>query len=158
MPPALRESEMADPYPPSAFYFTVRFAGFPTGDTAFQEVSGISSKLETEPYLEGGENRYVYQLPIRVTHSNLVLKRGIGKLKSPLVVWCKSVLETGVNTTIAPMPINVSLLNEDKTPVRTWAFFNAFPVSWEVENFSSTKNEVAIEKIELSYSYADRLA
>lgn len=148
---------MADPYPPSAFYFTVRFSKFPTADTAFQDVSGISSKLETESYLEGGENRYAYQLPVKVTHGNLVLKRGIGTRKSPLVLWCQAVLENGVNSSITPMTVNVSLLNENKTPIRAWAFFNAFPVSWEVENFNATKNEVAIEKIELSYTYSDRL-
>ncbi|TPW15554.1 MAG: hypothetical protein FD130_1178, partial [Halothiobacillaceae bacterium] len=38
-----------------------------------------------------------------------------------------------------------------------WTFANAYPVSWEVESFSSTKNEVAIEKLELSYNYSNRM-
>ena len=49
------------------------------------------------------------------------------------------------------MDIMVYLLNENKIPNRAWGFSNAFPVTWEVEDFKSDENEVAIEKIELRY-------
>jgi len=48
-------------------------------------------------------------------------------------------------------------MNEEGEPTRVWSFINAFPVNWDVEGFNATKNEVAIEKIELSYSYFDRV-
>jgi len=48
-------------------------------------------------------------------------------------------------------------MNEDKIPIRAWSFANAFPVKWDVESFNSTKNEVAIEKIVLNYTYSNRL-
>lgn len=145
-------------YPPAAFYFKVAFAA--TGgmsDASFQEVSGISSELETETVEEGGENRFKYQLPKAVKHPNLVLKRGIAELDSPLVVWCKSVLEGGLLLPVEPMLVSVYLMNEEAVPIRGWSFSNAFPVKWEVEAFNSTKNEVAIEKIELGYNYSVRL-
>lgn len=126
-------------------------------DTSFQEVTGIGSEIETEPYSEGGENRYVHQLPKSVKHPKLVLKRGIAKMSSPLVIWCRSVFEADFMAPIVPMPIMVYLMNEDKIPIRGWSFANAYPVNWEVDNFNSTKNEVAIEKIELSYNYTNRL-
>jgi phage tail-like protein len=50
------------------------------------------------------------------------------------------------------------LLNERSIPVATWSFSNAYPVHWEIESLNSMKNEVAIEKIELSYSYSIREA
>ena len=56
-------SLLSDAYQPAAFYFSVRFSG--TGgmsDTSFQEVSGISSELETETYAEAGENGYTHLL------------------------------------------------------------------------------------------------
>lgn len=145
-------------YPPAAFYFKVAFAA--TGgmsDASFQEVSGISSELETETVEEGGENRFKYQLPKAVKHPNLVLKRGIAELDSPLVVWCKSVLEGGLLLPVEPMLVSVYLMNEEAVPIRGWSFSNAFPVKWEVEAFNSTRNEVAIEKIELGYNYSVRL-
>jgi hypothetical protein len=47
-------------YPLPAFYFKVTFSAKGDEDAAFQEVSGIGSQIETEPYAEGGENRFVH--------------------------------------------------------------------------------------------------
>ena len=146
-------------YPLPAFYFKVVFAA--TGghsDTSFQEVSGISLEMETEDLIEGGENRFVHRLPKSIKYPKLVLKRGIAEMDSPLVKWCREVLEGAFIEKLKPMTVKVSLMNEAGKPVRAWSFVNAFPVSWEVEGFNSTKNEVAIEKIELSYNYMDRVA
>lgn len=151
---------MPDPdlYPLPAFYFKVVFSATAgQSDTSFQEVTGIGSEIETEPLVEGGENRYVYSLPKSVKHPNMVLKRGIASMTSPLVVWCRAVLEADFMTQILPMPIMVYLMNENKVPIRAWTFANAYPVKWEIEPFNSTKNEVAVEKIELSYNYSNRI-
>ncbi len=145
-------------YPPPAFYFKVVFshtAGL--SDTAFQEVSGIGTQMETEDVTEGGENRFIHHLPKGVKHPNLVLKRGIAKTTSPLVLWCRQTLEAGLMLPILPQHIIVFLLNERGIPTRSWSFSNAYPINWEVEAFNSTKNEVAIEKIELSYNYSMRI-
>ncbi len=147
-----------DGYQPSAFYFKVGFAATAgMTDTSFQDVSGIASEVETEPYVEGGENRFVHQLPKSVKHPKLVLKRGIGSATSPLVIWCRSVFEGDFASAIKPMSVMVSLMDENKIPIRVWSFANAYPVNWDVENFNSTKNEVAIEKIELAYNYSNRV-
>jgi len=146
-------------YPPSAFHFRVVLSStMGKADTSFQEVSGIRSEIETEAYSEGGENRYVHQLPKSVKHPRLVLKRGIAARSSPLVVWCQSVLEADFIKPIIPMSVLVFLLNENHSPTRSWSFANAYPVLWEVESFNSTKNEVAIEKIELNYNYSKRIS
>jgi phage tail-like protein len=152
-----RVSLSLDDYQPAAFYFKVEFqANQGMSDTSFQEVSGIGSEVETEPYSEGGENRYIHQLPKSVKHPKLVLKRGIAKASSPLVKWCRLVFESDFMKPIEPMQIMVKLMNEKKDPIRAWSFANAYPVNWEVDSFNSTKNEVAIEKIELSYNYSER--
>jgi phage tail-like protein len=151
-------SLFSDIYPPAAFHFKVEFgATLGLTDTSFQEVSGISSELETEEVVEGGENRYVHRLPKGVKHSLLELRRGIAPLSSPLVMWCRSVFELDFVVPIVTQPIVVKLLNEEGLPMRAWLFANAYPVKWEVEGFGSTKNEVAIEKITLSYTYSNRL-
>lgn len=144
-------------YPPACFYFKVAFsATLGMMDTSFQEVTGIGSEIDTEEVVEGGENRYVHRLPKGVKHTQLELKRGIAKISSPLVVWCRSVLEADFAVPIVAMPMTVFLLNEERLPIRAWSFANAYPVKWEVEPFQSTKNEVAIEKIVLSYNYSNR--
>lgn len=144
-------------YPLPAFYFRVKFAASgDAADTAFQEVSGIGVQIDTEDIVEGGENRFVHRLPKGVKYNNLVLKRGIAANSSPLVQWCIRVFEQGLDLTISPMTINVELLGNDGQPARSWSFVNAWPVSWQIEGFNASKNEVAIEKLELSYQYVNR--
>jgi phage tail-like protein len=145
-------------YPPSAFYFKVVFGEAESqGDTSFQDVSGISSEISTEQAIEGGENRFVHNLPTTVKHANLELKRGVAPLSSPLVKWCKQVMERDFVDPIVPQLVRVYLMDADGNPIRGWSFANAFPVKWETESFNSTKNDVAIEKIVLSYTWSSRL-
>lgn len=149
---------MDSEYPPPAFHFNVKFSqASGVTDTSFQEVSGIAAELETEDVPEGGENSFVHRLPLRVKHPMLLLKRGIADSNSPLVRWCKSVLESGLlDEPIVPLNVEVSLLDETGEAMRKWSFAGVYPVNWEVESFNSTKNEVAIEKLELSYTSSIR--
>jgi phage tail-like protein len=146
-------------YAPPAFYFGVSFGnGSTIPDTAFSEVSGIGTDIETESVVEGGENRFVHQLPKGVKHGFLELKRGITLLSSPLAQWCKKTLEGEFASMIELQIVIVKLLGADGAVLRTWQFNDAYPVKWSVDPFSSTKNEVAIEKISLAYSYCQRIA
>lgn len=144
-------------YPPVAFHFAVSF-GIPgrDADCAFREVSGIAAEMDTETVVEGGENRFVYQLPKAVKHPRLVLKRGVAPFTSRLVTWCRDVLEGGLSYPVTTKLMRVSLLDEAGQGLRVWSFENAYPVKWEVEPFQSSKNEVAIEKVELAYQFSKR--
>jgi len=141
-------------YPSPAFYFKVIFPGF-NSDTSFQDVSGISREMETEDVPEGGENGFVHRLPKSVKYQKLILKRGISTRKSELVEWCSKVLEGGFAEKITPRMVHILLMNADGKAVRAWHFTNAYPVKWVVDGFNSTKNEIAIETIELSYNSYD---
>lgn len=147
-----------DNYPPVAFYFKVAFLGLKPkdSDTSFQDVSGIGSEMKTEDYAEGGENRFVHRLPKSVEYKKLVLKRGMATKNSELVKWCSTVLEGGFSKPIKPMSVQVSLMNGAGKIIRSWQFNNAYPVKWEADGFNSTKNDVAIETIELSYNNFSR--
>lgn len=149
---------LGDDYPPTAFYFKVVLgATLGMTDASFQEVSGMNAELKTEEVVEGGENRYVHTLPTGMKARTLVLKRGIAPFYSPLVLWCRSVFEMDFMVPIVAQPVGVYLMNVDRIPIRAWSFANAYPIKWEVEKFGSTKNEVAIENITLSYNYSNRL-
>ncbi len=139
--------------PPTAFHFNVVFGGMvpPIPDMAFQEVSGLETEIATEPLHEGGENRFVHNLPKQVKHPNLKLKRAMTTIASGLVYWCKTTLENGFADPIEPRDLVISLLNDMRLPVASWAVTNAYPVKWTVGNFDAMKNELAVETIELSY-------
>ena len=144
--------------PPAAFYFAVTFGEqAQDADSSFREVSGISPEMETEAVVEGGENRYVLALPKGVKHPRLVLKRGIASNTSRLLMWCTAVLEGGLAQPVYTKMVHLFLLDSAGAPLRAWSFADAYPVKLAVEAFNSTKNEVAIETIELSYSFSKRV-
>lgn len=150
------EEEESVEAPPVAFYFKVVIGDSLSEDNSFQEVSGIQSEIVTEPIEEGG-SPFVYSVPTKIKNSNLVLKRGVASKDSLLASWCISVMEGGgFARPIVPANVQVFLMNEKGSAVRKWSFANAYPVKWEVESFSSTKNDLAIERIELSYTQIKR--
>ena len=149
---------MSDFNPPVAFHFEVAFQGSDPDipDTAFREVGGLETEMSTEPLQEGGENRFVHNLPKQVTHKNLTLKRALTAKDSGLVTWCKNTLEQGFGKPIKPQDLLISLLDEEAAPIATWAVTNAFPVKWITDGFDAMKNELAVETIELAYLTLER--
>jgi len=100
-------------YPPPAFYFTARIGESTDGvDSSFQEVSGIGSEIETEDVAEEGENRFVHRLPKAVKHPLLVLKRGLAVESSPLIRWCRQVLDSGPQSKIEPKLVSIYLRSQ----------------------------------------------
>lgn len=139
-------------FTPVSFAFSVGFTNIATGvDCSFQEVSGMDQTMEVEDVQCGGENRFVYKLPKGIRQDRLVLKRGVADMRSPLMRWCKSVLGGGFVQAVTPMDVSVYLLDEVGNKVRGWTFHAAYPVRWGVDEFQSTKNNLAIETIELAY-------
>ncbi len=140
-------------YPPTGFHFVVHFelpGLLGTGnDVRFQEVSGLSASIETEPLKEGGENRFTHTLPLRTSYEKLVLKRGM-LTDSKLIAWMKDAID---NFKFSPITINVMLLDENHLPVTNWSFVNAWPEKWSVSNLNAQENSLVIETIELSYNY-----
>ena len=72
---------------------------------------------------------------------------------SPVALWCTETLNRGLENTIITQTIVVSLLDENGLPLKSWSFFNAWPVKWAVSDFNSMNNEIAIETLEFAYSY-----
>lgn len=141
---------MANYYPPVGFHFLVKFEDFAEEiDTYFQEVSGLSVSVNTEEYVEGGENRFVHQLPKGTSYDNLVLKRGVIK-NSKILQWCKEAIE---NLQFEPKNLLVSLLNEDHSELCSWNVVHAYPVKWTFTGLNAESSEFLIETMELNYHY-----
>ena len=137
-------------YPPVGFHFSVRFGiSGEDSDTRFQSVSGLNVEYETETVNEGGENRFVHELPVRTKYSDLVLKRGM-LIDSEVVKWCVDAFE---NRSFTPTDLQVMLLNEEHEPLQTWNIIGAWPKRWSVSDFNAEENSLVIETLELSYRY-----
>jgi phage tail-like protein len=143
--------------PPAGYRFLVFFqiAGTVPNplDIRIQKVSGISSHVETTEIREGGENIFRQQLPNRVNYNNLVLEQGLF-VASPLNLDFSIAMTT---MTFIPSNVLVTLLGnvrglDSEGPVASWVFWNAYPVGWDIEPLDATKNDVAIEVLELAYT------
>ncbi len=143
---------MADYYPPVGFHFSVAFQLAPQAaeDIQFQEVSGLQVELETEAFVEGGENRFTHQLPTRTRYADLTLKRGLARTTSGVYLWTRNALEL---YDFQPANLLVSLLNQDHLPLSSWYVVNAIPKRWEISGFNAEQNSVVIETLVLSYHY-----
>lgn len=141
-------------YPPPAFYFKLSFDGI-TGksDAGFQEASGLNAEMEVEEVVCGGENRFKYRLPKHTKYGNLVLKRGLVTTDSQLAKWCEDTLYSGLTSAVQTKSINLFLLGADGKACMTWNFANAYPVKWNVADFKSQENALAIESLEFAYNY-----
>ena len=141
--------------PRPAFAFRITLTN--TGDTILvQEVSGLARDFETTEVVEGGENRFVHQLPEPAKHANLTLKRMVVPDDAPLVQWVRDKLEGDFTKPIAPREIDIALLDVNQTVQAQWIAANAYPVKWSIGNFDAMKNELAIETLELAYATLQR--
>jgi phage tail-like protein len=157
-------------YPPVGFHFAVTFqlsqspleaiTNFAdvgqdlSKEFRFQEVNGLEVELEMESIVEGGQNRFTWQLPKRTRYSDLTLKRGL-IIGSDIITWCRDALE---NFNFKPVNVHVSLLNEKNEPVQSWFIVNAIPKKWSISGFNAQENSIVIESLTLSYQYFNVIA
>jgi phage tail-like protein len=145
------ENSQTFEHPYLGFHFEVKFEisqQYPS-DTRFQEVSGLSVDVEMEQRTEGGEHRFVHQLPVRTKYGDVTLKRG-KFLQSGILLWCKEALE---EFKFKPVNVMISLLNADHKPLYNWYLVNAIPKRLEVSSFNAQNSEVVVETLVLSYQY-----
>lgn len=142
-------------YPPVGFHFKVTFelTSAPEADSSFQEVSGLEASMEMESIKEGGENRFVHRLPLLPTYGNLILKRGM-LVDSALIKWFEDAI---LNYEFHPIPVSVTLLNQENKPQAAWIFHNAVPVKWSTSNLNAEESSLVVETIELSYTFMRRM-
>lgn len=142
---------MANYYPPVAFHFKVEVLDLPANgnDVRFTEVGGLTAEMATEEVAEGGENRFIQKYPVRAKYPELVLKRGLLR-DSEVWKWARECIE---DFRITLKNVDIKLLDREHQPLVTWHVIGAYPTKWSLADLSSTKNEVAVESLQLFYQY-----
>jgi phage tail-like protein len=127
----------------------------------FAEVTGIDSEIEIEEYREGGRNIGPRRFPRWGRFPNLVLRRGITS-NTALWDWWADVITHSytLQTTRAPLRRNGVILLDgfDHKPVAAWFFSNALPERLTGPGLYASRNEIAIETLELSHEGLLRLS
>lgn len=138
-------------YPFAGFHFSVVFELLPQfpNDIKFQSVSGLSVSTQFDPWPEGGENRFVHQLPKGLQFTDLVLKRG-KFLGSGILHWARAAVE---RFEYSPTNLMISLLNEDHVPLCNWYVVGAVPMTLDVAGIDAMSGQVVIETLTLKYQY-----
>lgn len=137
-------------YPPVGFHFKVEFIGIGNdNDCRFQSVSGLTVEYDTESFKEGGENRFEHKLPVRSKYNDVSLKRGL-LINSEVIKWCTNAFE---NREFNPVTVNITLLNENHEPLKTWEVIDAWPKKWSVSDFNAQENSIVVETLDLAYKY-----
>lgn len=135
-------------YPAVNFHFDVKFNGGDiNAEGGFQQVSGLEAKLGTEKVKSGGPTPF-FDLPSPASYQNLKLTRGVMK-GSSLRHW---VTQAIYNFEFTPITVTIILLDEEQNPIITWTAYDAWPVSWKVDDLNSESGKVAIETFELAFS------
>lgn len=117
-------------------------------DIRFSKVSGLSTEIETETLIEGGQNLYGHRLPKGVRYGNLVLERGM-VVGSPLNLEFNATMSL---FKFATSNVLVTLLAENKLPLAAWLFMKAYPVKWSTSNLDAAEPGVVIDTLELAYT------
>jgi phage tail-like protein len=113
---------------------------------AFREITGLQVEREILEYAEGGRNDFVYKLPGRLKHPNLVLKRGVTD-QAQLMDWFQR-----SRTTPVLMKVTVTLVDPVLESARQWEFEEAYPVKWIGPNLNAGSDSPATEQLELAHS------
>ena len=136
-----------DPY--KAFNFIFEIDGI--ARAGFSEVSGLESETAVIEYRVGGERNAVRKLPGLTKYANIVLRRGVTQ-DAELSNWRKTVEDGQVDRRNG----SIILRDDDGTDVVRWNFFNGWISKWEGPALNASKNEVAIETIEIAHEGLER--
>lgn len=135
------QEKSRDPY--MAFNFIVEIEGLTVG--GFSEVTGLSSKMEMETYIEGGVNHRVHQFPKQMTYPNLVLMRGLAE-RDDIWKW----YEDATRGKIRLLNGTIMVRDSKQSKLIGWNFKKAYPVAWDGPQLNASNgSEVAFERIEL---------
>lgn len=119
----------------------------------FTEVSGLSVEVKVESIEEGGQNGYVHKLPGQMEWPNLVLKRGVTTDDNLFEWFEKSAGEKfeSAGKKVERSTAAIVLIGRDGERLRTWSFYDAFPVKWSGPSFAAASSDALVEELEVAH-------
>jgi phage tail-like protein len=128
------------------YVFTVDIEGIEAG--RFRQVGGLGIETEVIEFREGGNNEVVHKLPGATKWPNLVLKRGFTGDRA-LLDWAMTNFATG---NVLRKTVTVTMLDQAGTAIARWTLTDAWPAKWTGPELDASKNEVAIETLEIAHT------
>lgn len=112
----------------------------------FTSVDGLGCEIELQPFEEGGNNGFVWQLPTRIKYTNIKLSRPADTSMSKIADWF-----AGMHRGIKPTTATIEARDSDNKLVMSWEFTGVVPVRWTGPSFSTDSGKAATESLELAH-------
>lgn len=133
-----------DASPAIALYFKVVIDGRDMG--AFISCDGLSVEVVTVDREEGGNNGFVWKLPVRVKYSNIKLTRPIGPDSARVAAWI-----AGMSSHFTRTTARITALTPMGQELVSWSLDGVIPVRWDGPGFNAESVKVAQETLELAH-------
>lgn len=128
----------------SSVFFRLVIGGNDLG--AFHTCSGLGAQVEVERYSEGGNNGFVWQLPSRITWSNITLTRPVTADTLKVARW--------LDQTIARVERKngeIVALKPNLSTIARWQVLGIVPVRWDGPSFDPSNSRAAVETLEVAH-------
>jgi phage tail-like protein len=146
--PAIAKAPPATEDPAVGVFFQLKIdaidGGYDLG--IFISCEGLSLEVQTEDREEGGNNGFVWKLPVRVKYSNVKFTRPVGPGSVEVSKWFAA-MATGVKRTTA----EITALTPQGKPLVMWKLSGVVPVKWQGPSFSAESPKVATETLEIAH-------
>jgi phage tail-like protein len=147
-PPPNKTATRRDPLPVFCFFVQIPKLTADNGHMFFKSVSGLRYETEIVPVRAGGVNDTTFNLVGGTKWSPLVLKQGFTN-GSKLLEWRQGWLDGSAMTRLDGSIIQ---LDTAMNPMAQWDFKQGWPSKWEMAEFDASKNELAIETLEIAHN------
>jgi phage tail-like protein len=129
----------------SSVFFRLAIGGNDLG--AFHTCSGLGAQVEVEQYAEGGNNGFAWQLPSRITWSNITLTRPVTADTAKIARWLDELVRR-----VEPKNGEIVALRPNLTPIARWQVLGIVPVRWEGPSFDPSQSQAATETLEVAHA------
>ncbi|MEU9760757.1 phage tail protein [Streptomyces sp. NPDC047985] len=113
---------------------------------AFHTCSGLGAEVELEQYAEGGNNGFTWQLPGRITWTNITLTRPVTADTLKIARWLNDTTQR-----VERKDGEIVALRPDLSRIIGWQVQGIVPVRWQGPSFDPASSQPAIETLEIAH-------
>ncbi|MGW2180202.1 phage tail protein [Streptomyces sp. NPDC001732] len=113
---------------------------------AFHTCSGLGAEVELEQYAEGGNNGFTWQLPGRITWTNITLTRPVTADTLRITRWLNDTIQR-----VERKDGEIVALRPDLSRIIGWQVQGIVPVRWQGPSFDPASSQPAIETLEIAH-------
>ncbi len=125
-------------------FFQLTIAGNSLGN--FHSCSGIGAQIEMEEHVEGGNNAFAWQLPTRISWTNITLTRPVTADTIKVANWINKIIRR-----VEPQDGEIVALEPDLSPIARWQVLGIVPVRWQGPSFDPADPQAAVETLEIGH-------